>query len=88
MPTINNYVDTSIDVSIDDFLSECSIREIDELVQALIDDGHINESQTIGINRICYGEDVFEKSLNKLHGKWGSLNSVEEEIINKIANRF
>ena len=42
--------DTYVDVDVDDFISACSKREITELVDALIDEGHIPASAGKGTN--------------------------------------
>jgi len=36
------YSDTEVDISIDEFLSECDSGDIKELIDALIEDGHLN----------------------------------------------
>jgi hypothetical protein len=36
----------------------------------------------------AYDEEFYEQSLQKLHGNWNRLTAEEEELINKIANRF
>ena len=42
MPYITAYnVDVDLDIDVDDFLSECSSKEIKELINALIEDGHL-----------------------------------------------
>ena len=42
MPSFTAYnVDVDLDIDVDDFLSECSSREIKELINALIEDGHL-----------------------------------------------
>ena len=42
MPNFTAYnVDVDLDIDIDDFLSECSSREIKELINAWIEDGHL-----------------------------------------------
>lgn len=43
MPEFSQYVNVvaEIDVSVDDFLSSCSKRELKKLVDALLEDGHL-----------------------------------------------
>lgn len=36
--------ETSIDIDIDDFISECNSREIKELIEFLVEDGYLPES--------------------------------------------
>lgn len=39
------YSDTEVDISVDEFLSECDSGDIKELIDALIEDGHLNQTQ-------------------------------------------
>ena len=68
-----------IEVDVDDFLSACSSSEIKELVQALKDDGHLDE-----------GEDNndFDIALRKLAGNGWRLTKEDEETILRIANKI
>ena len=43
MPEFSTYVD----VDVYEFISECSKREIKELIECLVENGHINESSII-----------------------------------------
>jgi hypothetical protein len=81
------YID--FDVDIDDFLSACNSREIKELIQALIDDGHLPESiSEFNTSNIGISESEYEDALGKLHGKYHTLSKEEEEAIIKISKRF
>ena len=84
--------DGDINIDVDDFLSACGSSEIKELIEALVEDGHLPQSvlHTIGDNNTNVGiaESEFEDALDKLHGKWNVLNKDEEEIIVKISKRF
>lgn len=79
-------VETEVDI--DDFLNACSSKDIDELVDALIEDGHISEKAKLSYDCYSAAEAYFEEALEKLKGKWNMLTQEEEEIILKIANRF
>jgi hypothetical protein len=75
-----------VDVSVNEFLSQCSTRERDQLIQLLIDDDDIREDRKI--SDWCPSEEIFEENLNILHGKWNRLTNEEEQIIMNIAKRF
>jgi hypothetical protein len=48
MPNFTAYnVDVDLDIDVDDFLSECSKREIKEIIDALIEDGHLEKHPLI-----------------------------------------
>ncbi len=78
-----------VSVDVDDFLSACDKHEIDEIIDALEEDGHIKPSQRISKpDGLSAPEALFEEALTKLHGKWNQLSKSEEEILMAIAKRF
>jgi hypothetical protein len=68
-----------IEVDVDDFLSACSSSEIKELVQALKDDGHLDEGDL---------DNDFDIAIRKLSGNSWRLSKEDEETILKIANKI
>jgi hypothetical protein len=68
-----------IEVDVDDFLSACSDSEIKELVQALKDDGHLDEGEL---------DNDFDIALRKLAGNSWRLTKEDEETILKIASKI
>jgi hypothetical protein len=68
-----------IEVDFDDFLSACSDSEIKELVQALKDDGHLDEGDL---------DNDFDIAIRKLSGNSWRLSKEAEETILKIANKI
>lgn len=85
MPRFSSNDDIVIDV--DDFISECNEIEIEEVIQNLRDSGYIKEKDLFP-EPLSIIETIFEENLNKLHGKFHSITSEEEELIMKIASRF
>ena len=80
--------DGDINVDVDDFLSACDREDIDEIINALVEDGHIKPSQIAHDPQMSAPEQLFEGALEKLHGKWNQLSKVEEELILTLAKRF
>lgn len=80
--------DGSVDVDVDDFLSSCDSSDIEEIIDALVEDGHIKPSQIIHEPDMSAPEQLFEEALDKLHGKWNRLTKEEEQIIMLLANKF
>ena len=68
-----------IEVDVDDFLSACSDSEIKDLVQALKDDGHLDEGED---------DNDFDIAVRKLLGNSWRLSKEDEETILKIANKI
>lgn len=85
---IDEWAEVDIDVTVDDFLSECSSTEIDDLITALIQDGHLPKHFNSRHDAMGVGESFYEEALNKLHGKWNCLSQEEEQLIMNIAKRF
>ena len=82
--------DGYIDIDVDDFLSACNKRDIDDIIDALIEDGYLkNSDRTIDErSQMSAPEQLFEEALSKLHGKWNQLSKEEEQIIMLLANKF
>jgi hypothetical protein len=80
-----------IHISVNEFLLAISIREKEELLDKLINDGYLSVktlTDSLYTKRVCAAESEFEDALNLLHNKWGVLTKEEEEIIIKISKRF
>jgi hypothetical protein len=79
-------------VSVNEFLLATSIREKEELLDKLINDGYLSvktvTDSLYNTKRVCAAESEFEDALNLLHNKWSVLTKEEEETIIKIAKRF
>lgn len=90
MPKFTRWVevDADADVSVDDFLSECSSSDIDDIIKALVEDGYLPKHVSNAYNKVGPSEEFFEDALNKLHGKWNCLSKEEEELIINISKRF
>ncbi len=88
-----DFTPDDISVDPDEFVSSCNSREIKELIEVLIEDGHIEPSQTQknlsnGIRRPNVNDDIFSESIDVL-GKCRDLLSLDEEnYINKLAEKF
>jgi hypothetical protein len=85
------YVD-DVDIDPDEFLSSCNKREVQELIDALVESGDISPAQrdgsAYGVNRPNHNDEKFWESLAQLM-KCRDLLSVEEEAyINNLAEKF
>lgn len=76
-----------LDISPSDFVDACSKREIDELIEILVEDGYIDKQSILTSNR-TYDDESYTKALVKLSESRLRLNNEEEEIIKKIADRL
>lgn len=86
MPEFETYVD----VSVDEFLSACSSREIEKLIDCLIEDGYLtsnavkNQEPTL-LNII---EMEWEVVLDNLKQKRLMVSNEDEEIIKLISKKY
>ena len=84
MPTF--YAD-DLDIDPSDFIDGCSRREIQELIDILIEDGYIN--QTAASSREDNLMDItYKEALDKLQGRRLYLTLKEEQFIINLANKF
>jgi tRNA A37 threonylcarbamoyladenosine dehydratase len=77
-------------IDVDEFLSACSSREKEELIDALIEDGYLKENCKVDYKYelLSVPESFYIDAIDKIKGKWNMLTQEEEEIILKIASRF
>lgn len=87
MPT---FYAEDIDIIVDEFLSACSSREKEELIDALIEDGYLKENCKVDYKYelLSVPEFFYIDAIDKIKGRWNMLTQEEEEIILKIASRF
>lgn len=86
MPT---FYAEDIDIDPDEFVSSCSSREIEELIDVLVEDGHIPKISDIApIDKNLLDEE-WDGVIGKIAGLGRlRLTNEEEETIRKIANRL
>ena len=91
MPNFTVYnVDVDVDIDIDEFVSECSSREIKELINALIEDGHLSKHPLIPgyDDKLSAAEEEYINKLHVISSKYYSMNEEELEIINNLYNKY
>jgi len=83
-------IDTFNYIEIDpkDYVRECSDREIADVIEALVDEGHLPNSVNYMYNHdYSISEMDFENALNNLHGKYQSLTSEQEQLIIDLSRK-
>jgi hypothetical protein len=80
------YVD-DLNISPSDFVDACSEKEINELIEILIEDGYV-DNQSILKTNVTYDDESYTKALVKLSESRLRLTNEEEEMIKKIADRL
>lgn len=88
MPEFETYVD----VDVDDFLSECSPREKEELIDALVEDGWVVRVAPKGVipeERLpSIPEIEWQEMCNKLSTIRHMISLEDEETIKQILKKF
>lgn len=80
---------TNVDIDPEEYINSCSSNEIDEIIEILIEDGHINKNSRNGVYDMhSVPELEFQDAIQKLNGKWNMLTAEEEQVIVQIASRF
>lgn len=86
MPT---FYAEDIDIDPDEFVSSCNSREIEELIDALVEDGHIPKINNIAPDDKNLMDEDWDEVISKIGGLGRlRLTNEEEEIIKKIASRL
>lgn len=82
-------LEVDVDIEVDEFVDSCSKREIKELIDYLIEEGHLSD-EVIDNNNEKMGslEMEFVENINKLKSKYYSLSSEDEGEIMKIFKKY
>jgi hypothetical protein len=90
MPSFYQEVEAEVDIDVEDFIDECSDREIEKLIKYLIEEGKLpksltkyGQSQNLSVNDVLWYETISKIQSNRL-----GMTDEEIEIIEKIANIF
>ena len=85
MPT---FYAEDIDIDPDDFISACSSEEIQELIDALVEDGYVKKHEVESNDKNILDHE-WDEVIGKIAGTGRlRLTNEEEETIRKIANRL
>jgi hypothetical protein len=79
-----------LDIDPDDFLDACSVREIKEVIEWLVDNNHISKStiESVGNNALNVNDIMFQENLDAISKSKLLLSIEEEEVINRIGEKF
>ena len=85
MPEFESYVD----VDVDEFLSACSPREIEKLIEYLIEDGHLDSKGLPKKNEPkSLMEEEWDEITDNLREKRLNISNEDEETIRKISKKY
>jgi len=79
-----------LDIEPYEFLDACSTREIKEIIEWLINNNHISKSTvgSVGNNASNVNDIMFQENLDAISKSKLLLSIEEEEVINKIGEKF
>jgi hypothetical protein len=86
------YID--IDINVDDYLSSCSNRDIQELIKTLVEYDYLPSSVLDETGNVPdpikrgHDETEFIQKLEKISEKYYSLSSEEEEFFDKLFKKY
>jgi succinate dehydrogenase flavin-adding protein (antitoxin of CptAB toxin-antitoxin module) len=88
MPRFLEYVETEaeLDISVSDFFDELNHKEVQELIDILIEEDYIKRESVVGEESIYEWE--FNKMIKKITDNRVMLTAEEEELLKKISDRF
>ena len=82
-----------VDIDPSEFIDSCNSREIKELIEALVEDGHISPDRmelnsNTGVRNPNHYDETFWESLDHLAKCRHMLTIEEETYINELAKKF
>jgi hypothetical protein len=88
MPYIE--VSTEVDYEVDEFINECSKREISEMIDILIEQGHLKrDCKSNGKpDQYSLGEETHREYCDVFSNSYHRLSGEEEETIMNIAKKY
>ena len=90
MPTFYKDVEAEVDVDIEEFVDECSDREIQILIRYMVEEGKLPKTLT-GYGppqNLSVNETIWYETIEKIRSNRLTLTDEEIDIIENIAKRF
>ena len=74
-----------LDIEVDDFLDDCSSREIKEVIEWLKESDYLPQSMATSEDQQSFQDEDFDGALMNLVGKRFKLNTEDEQTIMNIS---
>jgi len=87
MPRFYQDVEAEVDIDVEDFIYECSDRDIEKIIKCLVEEGKLPKTLK-PITGITFTEEMWNETIEKLRSNRLLLSDEEIDIIEKIAKRF
>jgi hypothetical protein len=79
--------DANVDIDVDDFISNCSEREIKELITTLKDNGHLSNYFPTN-EKMSFLEESFVKKMSELSSQYTRISLEDEEVLEKLFKKY
>ena len=79
--------DANVDIDVDDFISNCSEREIKELIGVLKGDGHLPNYFPTN-EKMSFLEESFVKKMSELASQYTRISLEDEEVLEKLFKKY
>ena len=82
--------ETTVDLEVDEFLYECTPKEITELVQCLKDDGYIPDFDMTptDIKNITYDQEEFYKMIGILSKSYLRITPEDLDVLKELTKKY
>jgi hypothetical protein len=79
---------TEIDIDPYEYVSECSKREIKELIECLIDEGHINSNSPLVDKNKSILDEEWDEVVGKILSSRLMMSPEDEQMIRLISKKY
>ena len=79
---------TEIDIDPYEYVSECSKREIKELIECLIDEGHINSNSPLVDKNKSILDEEWDEVVDKILSSRLIMSTEDEQMIRLISKKY
>jgi hypothetical protein len=82
--------DAELDISIDDFLYECDSQDIKDLINALIEEGHLTPKQVFNhkASGVTPLEQDYISMCNKLSDKFYQMSNEDIQVLETLYKKY
>ena len=80
----------SVDIDIDDFLSSCGKYDIKEIIEFLVEEGHISEKVIIKTSKYqtTPGEELHMEYCENIANKYHQMTNEDTALIEQLAKKY
>jgi len=90
MPTFYQDVEAEVDINVEEFVDQCSGREIEKLIRYLVEEGSLSKTLTTytQTQNLSLNDTLWYETIEKIRSNRLTLTDEEIDIIENIAKRF